>query len=215
MGKVTAGQLEELGVRTIGQLAALPAESRAASFGPGGAGLAALAEGRDDRPVEPCAPPKSMGAEETFDADHRDLARLGATLRAQAERVARELRAEGYAGRRITLKLRFADFSTITRSHATEPTQDGLRIYREAQALLDRVPLVQPVRLIGLSVSMLGAAGQGQLSLLDGNAVRRERLARAVDRLAGRFGADAVRPASLVSDRPRRRRPPPGLAGLP
>jgi len=208
VGKVTASQLEALGVRTIGQLAALSPDSLAASFGPGGAGLAAFAEGRDDRPVEPFAPPKSMGAEETFDADHRDAARLSATLRAQAERVARELRAESYAGRCVTLKLRFADFSTLTRSHVTEPTQDGLRIYREAQALLDRIELVQPVRLIGLSMSMLGAAGHGQLPLLDANAVRRERVARAVDRLAGRFGDGAVRPASLADVR-RRRRPAP------
>jgi DNA polymerase-4 len=146
-----------------------------------------------------------MGAEETFGVDHRDLAVLHATLQAQAERVARELRAEGYAGRSVTLKLRFADFSTITRSHTTDPTQDGLRIYREARALLDRVRLAQPVRLIGLSVSGLGPAAQGQLPLLDTNAVRREGLARALDRLAGRFGDAAVQPASLLG-RPRGRR---------
>jgi DNA polymerase-4 len=198
VGRVAAAQLDVMGVQRIGQLASLSAESLAAAFGPGAAGLLALAEGRDDRPVEPFAPPKSMGAEETFDRDHRDAARLRATLRAQAERVARELRAEDYAGRCVTLKLRFADFSTITRSHSTEPTQDGLQIYREVVALLDRVNLAQPVRLIGLSVSLLGAAGQGQLPLLDANAVRRERLARAVDRLTGRFGDGAVRPASLA-----------------
>ena len=167
--------------------------------------LIALAEGRDDRPVEPFAPPKSMGAEETFGTDHRDLARLQATLREQAERVARELRGEGYAGRSVTLKLRFSDFSTITRRHSIEPTQDGLRIYAEARALLDRVELVMPVRLIGLSVSGLGSAGQGQLSLLDAGAVRREQVARAVDRIAARFGAGTVRPASLADRKHRRR----------
>src|SRR5690349_445749 len=155
VGRVAAAQLDAMGVQRIGQLASLSVEALAAAFGPGAAGLLALAEGRDDRQVEPFAPPKSMGAEETFDRDHRDLARLRATLRAQAERVARELRAEDYAGRCVTLKLRFADFSTITRSHSTEPTQDGLRIYREVSALLDRVKLTQPVRLIGLSVSLL------------------------------------------------------------
>jgi DNA polymerase IV len=208
VGRVTATQLEAIGVQRIGQLAALSAESLTAHFGSGGRDLLALAEGRDERPVEPSAPPKSMGAEETFDRDHRDAARLRATLRAQAERVARELRAEDYAGRFVTLKLRFADFSTITRSHAIEPTQDGLRIYREVEALLARVELVQTVRLIGLSVSGLGAGGQGQLSLLDADAVRRERLARAVDRLTGRFGDSAVRPASLADRRRRGRRQP-------
>src|SRR5439155_23836885 len=96
-----------------------------------------------------------------FERDHRDGERLRATLRGQAERVARELRAQGYAGRTVTLKLRFADFSTITRSHTGDPTQDGLTVYREASALLDRVVLRQPVRLIGLSVAALGLAGQG------------------------------------------------------
>ena len=140
-----------------------------------------------------------MGAEETFERDHRDGERLRATLRGQAERVARELRAQGYAGRTVTLKLRFADFSTITRSHTGDPTQDGLTVYREASALLDRVVLRQPVRLIGLSVAGLGPAGEGQLALLGPDAVRRERLARALDRLAERFGEASVRPATTLS----------------
>ncbi len=206
VGRVTATQLEALGIRTIGQLATTPASALIARFGPGAAELIPLAEGRDDRPVTPFAPPKSMGAEETFDVDHCDLTRLHATLREQAERVAHELRGEGYAGRSVTLKLRFADFSTITRRHSTEPTQDGLRIYAEARALLDRVTLVMPVRLIGLSVSALGPAGQGQLPLLDAGAVRRERVARAVDRISERFGTGTVRPASLADRKHRRRR---------
>jgi DNA polymerase-4 len=127
--------------------------------------------------------------------------RLSATLRSQAERVARELRADGYAGRTVTLKLRFADFSTITRSHTDDPTQDGLTIYREASALLARVPLRQPVRLIGVSVSELGPAGAGQLSLLGPDATRRERLSRALDRLVERFGDESIRPASLLPRR--------------
>jgi DNA polymerase-4 len=201
-----------MGIRTIGQLAAAPAAHLRARFGPGADGLVALARGIDDRVVEPFAPPKSMGAEETFERDHRDLERLRATLRGQAERVARELRAEGYAGRTVTLKLRFADFSTITRRHTAEPTQDGLRIYQEAAALLARVPLAQPVRLIGLSVSELGAAGEGQISLLAPDVARRERLGRALDRLADRFGDGSVRPASLLG---RERRRPVGYSERP
>jgi DNA polymerase-4 len=105
----------------------------------------------------------------------------------------------------VTLKLRYADFSTITRAHTDDPTQDGLAIFSRVQALFDRVRLGQAVRLIGLSVSGLGPAGEGQLSLLAPDTVRRERLARAVDRLAARFGEEAVRPASLI---PKRRTPP-------
>ena len=214
VGRVTAEGLEAIGVQTIGQLAAVPAEYLEARFGPSARGLRDLAHGRDDRAVEPFAPPKSMGAEETFGRDHRDVERLHATLREQAERVARELRADGYAGRCVTLKLRFADFSTLTRRHTDDPTQDGLTIYRRARALLDRIPLRQPVRLIGLSVSSLGPAAAGQLSLLEPDAQRRERLARAMDRVTARFGEESLRPASVVR-RPGRTRPsdPPARGG--
>jgi len=206
VGRVTGEGLEAMGLQTIGQLAAVPAEFLEARFGSSGRGLRDLALGRDDRPVEPFAPPKSMGAEETFGRDHRDAERLAATLREQAERVARELRAGGFAGRCVTLKLRFADFSTLTRRHTDDPTQDGLAIYRRARALLDRIPLRQPVRLIGLSVSSLGPAAAGQLSLLAPDAERRERLARAMDRVTARFGEESLRPASVLR-RPTRPHP--------
>jgi DNA polymerase-4 len=207
VGRVTASDLESMGIRTIGQLAAVPPGHLRARFGSAATLLSALAHGVDDRPVEPFAAPKSMGAEETFERDHGDTERLRRTLREQAERVARELRAEGVAGRTVTLKLRFADFSTITRSHTVDPTQDGLAIYREAGALLDRVALDQPVRLVGLSVSALRPAGEGQLPLLGADTVRRERLASALDRLVERFGEEAILPASLLGQRARRRTP--------
>jgi len=207
VGRVTASDLETMGIRTIGQLAAIPPAHLESRFGRNGILLGALAHGMDDRAVEPFAPPKSMGAEETFDRDHLDVERLRATLRSQAERVARELRAEGYAGRTVTLKLRYADFSTITRSHTDDPTQDGLKVYQEASALLARVALRQPVRLIGLSVSELGPAGEGQLSLLGPDASRRARLAEALDRLVERFGEESIGPASLLPRRGARRSP--------
>jgi len=212
VGRVTGAELQSLGILTIGQLASLPPATLEARFGSHGPALAELARGHDDRPVEPFGTPKSMGAEETFGVDHLDVERLRVTLRGQAERVARELRAEGYAGRVVTLKIRFADFSTYTRAHTGEPTQDGLRIYQEACALLDRVRLSQPVRLIGISVAGLGAAGQGQLALFGPDATRQERLARALDRLTARFGGDAVQPASLLGRRTRRRSGPRGPA---
>jgi DNA polymerase IV len=206
VGKVTGAVLETMGIRTIGQLALTPAAHLTARFGKHGPDLLNLARGLDDRVVETDAPSKSMGAEETFELDTHDVDLLRATLRGQSERVGRELRGAGYAGRTVTLKLRFADFSTITRAHTDDPTQDGLVIYRRVESLFARVTLKQAVRLIGLSVSGLGPAGEGQLSLLAPDAVRRERLARAVDRLATRFGDEVVRPASLMPKR-RRSRP--------
>ena len=206
VGKATAKDLAALGVATIGQLQRLPRATLVARLGDHGAGLHALAFGRDDRAVEPWTAPKSMGAETTFERDTRDRARLDATLRGQAERVARELRAEHLAAARVTLKLRFADFRTLTRSHTSDPTQDGLELYRRVARLFSRETLGQPVRLIGVSASALTSEQTGQLGLLETNAVRRERLARAVDRITGRFGAGAIRPAALV-------RPTPGPRG--
>jgi DNA polymerase-4 len=204
VGRVTARHLRAMGIETIGQLARVPLALLVRRFGNAGAYLHGLAWGKDDRPVEPFAPPKSMGAEETFQKDHRDLERLRQTLRAQAERVARELRAEGYMGRSVTLKLRFTDFHTITRSQTGEPTQDGLEIFERARRLLDRISLPRPVRLIGISVSGLSQPEAGQLDLFQGSAARRARLAQAMDRLAQRFGEGTLLPASLL-ERPKKR----------
>jgi DNA polymerase IV len=204
VGKATARSLGALGIATIGQLQRLPRATLISRLGDHGADLHDLAFGRDDRAVEPWTAPKSMGAETTFEHDTDDRARLEATLRGQAERVARELRAGGVAASRVTLKLRFADFHTITRSHTGDPTQDGLELYRRVTVLFGRERLVQRVRLIGLSASTLGPPESGQLGLLDQNAVRRERLAQAVDGITGRFGTGAIRPAALVRPRPRR-----------
>jgi DNA polymerase IV len=202
VGKATAKELAALGIATIGQLQRLPRQTLVSRLGDHGTSLHDLAFGRDLRPVQPWTPPKSMGAETTFERDTSDRARLDATLRGQAERVARELRAEGLSAARVTLKLRFADFRTLTRSHTSDPTQDGLELYRRAAVLLSRETLGQPVRLIGVSASALSAEQTGQLGLLEANAVRRERLARAVDRITGRFGVDAIRPATLMRRRP-------------
>jgi DNA polymerase-4 len=209
VGRVTGSELEAMGIRSIGQLARVPPAHLLARFGQHGPDLLELARGLDDRVVEPDAAPKSMGAEETFGQDTRDVDLLRATLREQSERVARELRAGSYSGRTVTLKLRFADFSTITRAHTGDATQDGLSIFRAVDALFSRVRLSQAIRLIGVSISGLGPAGAGQLSLLEPDAPRKERLARAVDRLATRFGEKTIRPASLLGKRRRGRAEPP------
>jgi DNA polymerase-4 len=198
VGRVMAAALSSMGIRTVAQLQALPAGVLARRFGAHGEDLRGLAFGRDDRAVQPSREAKSIGAEETFEVDTRDRARLDGVLRGQAERVARELRAGRVAAARVTLKLRFADFHTLTRSATAEPTQDGLELYRRAAELLHREHLADPVRLIGLSASRLSRQGQGQLDLLDPAAVRRERLAHAMDRLAERFGHGAVLPAALL-----------------
>jgi DNA polymerase-4 len=198
VGKTTASTLASLGIATIGQLQAMPRALLIARLGPHADGLQELAYGRDARPVTPWSATKSMGAETTFGRNLTDRARLERTLRGQAERVAAELRAEGVAAARVTLKLRFSDFRTITRSHTADPTQDGLELWRRATALLARERLDQPVRLVGVSASSLRTEASGQLDLLDPNAIRRERLGRVVDRVTRRFGAGALVPATLL-----------------
>jgi DNA polymerase-4 len=198
VGKATARTLASLGIATIGQLQILPRALLVTRLGPHGDTLRELALGRDDRPVTPWSAPKSMGAETTFGRDLTDRGRLEVTLRGQAERVAAELRAEGVSAARVTLKLRFSDFRTITRSHTADPTQDGLELWRRAGALLAREHLPEPVRLIGISASSLRSEASGQLDLLDPNAVRRERLGRVVDRITRRFGSRALVPATLL-----------------
>ncbi len=203
VGRVTARELSALGITTIGQLQQMVPAQLVRRFGRHGEDLHALAFGRDERAVTPWSPAKSMGAETTFGVDCRDAGKLLETLRGQAERVARELRSERLAAARVTLKLRFPPFRTITRAITGEPTQDGLEIFRRAAGLLERERITEPVRLIGLSTSSLGPEAAGQLPLLDPTVARRERLARAVDRLASRFGHDTVVPATLMRRRSR------------
>ncbi len=201
VGRVMAKALGDLGFTRISQLQRAPRAVLARRFGRHGEALHDLAFGRDDRSVEPYGVPKSIGAEETFGVDCTNPEQLKTTLRAHAERVAAELREGGFSAGRVTLKLRLAPFETHTRSVTEEPTQDGLELYRRALALLERDRVTRPVRLIGLSASRLGPSGQGQLDLLDPAALRRERLARVVDRLTARFGAGTVIPAALLPGR--------------
>jgi DNA polymerase-4 len=203
VGPSAEAELAALGIRTIGELAATARQRLCRRLGATGAQLIELAHGRDDRPVEPWHDPKSVGAEETFAHDTRNLVRLRATLFGQAERVAAELRAEELTGRTVTLKLRYADFRTVTRRDTgTVPTSDAAEIFRRAWAAFERLPRPQPIRLIGLSVSgLIRADGPRQLGLFD-RSVRTERLGHLTDELRARFGPNAIRRASLPAREP-------------
>jgi len=206
VGPAAEAELARLGVRTIGQLAATPRSVLVARFGASGAHLLELARGRDDRSVEPWDDPKSVGAEETFERDTEDLDRLRGTLLRQADRVASELRDEGLRGRTVTLKLRLADFHTLTRRDTTAaPTADGAEIFHRAWAAFTRLPRSQPIRLIGISVSGLMRDAEGRQLGLFGRTGRGEQIGRLADELRARFGPNAVRRASLLV--PLRRKP--------
>jgi DNA polymerase-4 len=208
VGPAAERELAALGARTIGDLVRLGRTRLEARLGAAsGAHLYELAQGIDDRPVVPWHDPKSIGAEETFERDTKDVGLLRATLLAQADRVASELRAGGFRGRTVTLKLRFADFQTLTRRGTGEaPTADAGEIFRRAWGAFSKVPRTQAVRLIGLSVSGLARADDPhQLGLFD-RPDRADRLGRVTDEVRSRFGPSALVRGSLLGSA-RRRRP--------
>jgi len=203
VGERTAALLAGLGLRTVGDLAALPLPALARALGDGvAAHLHALANGQDARSVVPDESERSIGAEETFEADVDDHAVIHRELLRLAEKTAARLRATGQAGRTVSLKVRFADFSTLTRARTLPaPTDAGHEVYGTARALYDGLELDRPrIRLVGVRVEGIGAVGEAARQLELGARERGWQDAdRAVDRAVGRFGSGAVRPATLVS----------------
>jgi len=210
VGDVTEAALRRIGIATIGDLAAMPESALAAAIGANHAhGLAALARGEDPREVIADEEAKSVGAEETFENDLSDRAGIERALLEQAGRVGRRLRSTGAAGSVVTLKVKHAGFSLVTRRVTLpRPTDDDGEIWAAARAPLARVDLARPIRLAGISVS--GLAGEGPRAQLDlfgraaeGGAAtaapeKRRALNAALDALSDRFGDRAVRRADLV-----------------
>ena len=157
VGRAGAQRLERLGVNTVRELAAVPVEVLVASLGrASGQLLHELAWGRDDRPVVPERAPKSIGQEETYPEDVADRAELERRLVVMSDSVAGRLREHGMVARTVTLKLRYGDFSTLTRSHTfPSPQSTGPAVWRSAQALLAGLPLRGGARLLGVSASGL------------------------------------------------------------
>ncbi|MBV8236710.1 MAG: DNA polymerase IV, partial [Acidimicrobiia bacterium] len=201
VGPATLRRLRRFGVRTVGDLAQLPQATVVHALGEAhGRHLHELAWARDDRPVEPDRAAKSIGHEETYAHDHyeRDVLRREAVRMAEA--VATRLRELGQAGRTVTVKVRFADFQTISRSRTlAEPADTGAAVAAVACELLDNVDPSPGVRLLGVSASNLVPKQTHQLTLDDAAPVWDE-ATRAIDEVRQRFGPGAVGPASLVGE---------------
>ena len=163
IGPVTEQRLRQIGIETIGQLAAYPQEALLAKFGPAhGAFLHQAAQGIDERPLVTHREPKSHSREITFQQDISEWQMLARALAALAREVADELRVTGIKGRRVGIKLRFADFETHTREKSLGAATDSAEVIRKAAfACLQRVALAKPVRLLGVRVSEL-EKGRGQ-----------------------------------------------------
>ncbi|WP_020674354.1 DNA polymerase IV [Amycolatopsis nigrescens] len=214
VGKRTEENLRRLGLATIADVAATPLSRLRRSVGTAvGEHLHALANGRDDRGVVPESPDKSIGAERTFDTDQRDRAVLDRELLRLSERVAGILRAKGLRGRTVSIKVRFADFRTITRAR-TLPSATDLthEIYATAVALLAAAADGAEVRLLGVRLEGLaGTETAEQLSFETvssstsssskavPSAPRWRDAELAADVARSRFGAAAVRPATLLA----------------
>ncbi|BBH67213.1 DNA polymerase IV [Actinoplanes sp. OR16] len=165
VGPATEQRLHRAGVRTVGQLAAVPLDDLVDWFGHAhGNGLFRLARAEDNRPVVSEREAKSVSAEETFDVDLADPARLNRELDLLATRVAGRLRASGLTGRTVNIKVRSPDFTTITRAVTRDqPTDDARLVAQLARRLLAELDTSAGVRLLGVGVSTLADFAQDDL----------------------------------------------------
>jgi len=211
VGEQTAAALDRLGARTVSDLLALPDGVLARALGPGpSAHLLALGRGDDDRAVVPHEPAKQVSAENTFERDLDATADIEREILRLAERVAVRLRASKTAARTVTLKVRFANFRTITRSRTIdEATDSAARLSAVAKDLYDRLRLVRPrIRLLGVAGSGLSSGAPSEQLALGERPDRWRHADRAMDTLRKRFGDEAVDRAALA-DRRRVTRPDP------
>ena len=206
VGPATLAHLDRIGIATIGELAEFPLERLEEAIGKAhGQHLHSLANAVDPRPVIPETASKSMSREETFARDLHTHEDLGVELVALSDSVASRLRAAGKAGKTVTVKIRFRDFRTITRSHTLASAVDsGVVLAREAKQLLKSVDVAPGVRLIGVGVSELEDSDQRQLSFedfADSSAPSWHDVDLAIDRIRDRFGSGAIRPGGAVDTR--------------
>lgn len=202
VGERTEEALLRLGLRTVGDIAHVPRATLRRALGPAvGGHLADLAWGEDPRAVVPHEPGRSTGADETFPYDVDDPEVIRRELLRLSERTAARLRSAGQQGRTVSIKVRFADFSTLTRARTLrESTDVGQEIYLTARQLFEGLGLERArIRLVGVRVEGLTVTGTEPRQLQLGQRDRGWRDAElAVDRAARRFGAGSVRPAALV-----------------
>ena len=202
VGDRTEEALQRLGLHTVADIAHTPVDTLRRALGDNaGPALYALAWGRDSRPVMPTRRERSIGADETFSFDVDDPAYIRRELLKLSDRTAARVRAAGMVGRTISIKVRFSDFTTITRSRTLrDPTDVSRDIYATALALFDGLGLQRArLRLVGVRVEGLMDSAQAPVQgLLDEPEHGWRDADRAVDQASARFGAGAVRPASLV-----------------
>lgn len=212
VGAVTEKALLARGLKTIGDLAETPLNVLRRVVGEAGSiKLHNLANGIDPRAVTPDTVEKSVGHEVTFEVDVTDALVLRRELLRQSSKVAERLRAAGAVGRTVVLKIRYDDFTTVTRSRTlAESTDVGRRIADEVRGLYDALGVHPPVRLIGVRIEQLSETDGASGGLWDDDEDWRG-AERVMDTVGERFGGDLIRPASLLKPSdvlgPSKRRP--------
>ena len=205
VGPATLAGLERLGVETVGDIAAMPAAALRSALGPTlGDHLHALANARDERAVEPDSEAKSISVEETYDSDLVGKDVIESAMLAHAQRLSWRLHRSGLKAKTLTLKARYDDFTTVTRSQTLPTGVDGAReLFRVSTSLLSQIDGTRPVRLLGLGASGLHPSDRPeQLDL--GHDRSWESIEEAIAKVRERFGEGSVSPARLFQSRSRR-----------
>lgn len=203
VGPATLAGLQRLGIVTVGDLATVPIETLRNSLGPTqGTHLLELANGIDPRPVSSISDTKSISVEETYEKDIRGRDMVESALMAHAQRLASRLRRAGLSARTLTLKVRYSDFATVTRSRTHDAgLSEPREIYRACLVLLDQIPSDRPVRLLGVAGSGFDPfAAPRQISFDSNDAWHR--VAEAVANAEDRFGQGIVEPARILDIKP-------------
>ncbi len=201
VGVKTEAYLNRIGIKTIGQLRAIPLEYLEKIFGSMGQELYNLARGIDNRPVQAFSEAKSIGREVTFEEDIGDIEKLYVSLLDLSQQVGRRLRKSEKAAYTVTVKVRYQGFETHTRSKTSQVQIDlGNQIYEVVRQLLDEMGLRgRRVRLVGVYVSnFISASAPRQISLLDNRDSRRRQLEDTMDKIKDKFGEDAISTANLL-----------------
>jgi DNA polymerase-4 len=201
VGPATLAGLQKLGIVTVGDLSSIPEPTLIRNLGPSqGSHLLALASGIDSRTVVPDTASKSISVEETYSVDLEGRSLVEAALLAHSQQLAQRFRQAGLGARTISLKVRFADFTTVTRSRTVAHVISQARdLYRVGLDLLTSVPDDQSIRLLGLGGSSFELAeAPGQISIDDEDAWHR--VGDAVAEVQDRFGVSALKPARLLGD---------------
>ena len=193
VGGATATVLSKLHIETIADLRKSTPDFLAKHLGSCALDLYNLAWGRDDRPVIPGHEAQSIGNETTLEVDLWSKEDIRSILLALAAKVGWRLRKAGLCGRTITLKVRFASFQTLSRS-ITVPVPLSLdqEIYETSLKMLEKIPLKEGVRLLGITVAKLRPEGTGQLSLFTETNEQQEKITTVMDKLKDKFGESII-----------------------